>query len=159
MSLSQLYQPPRTPFSYNTYHLLLSFCEYCKVLILLNFYRTPPKAVVADVFKNRCSYKFRKLHRKPIVLGSIFKNSQACNFIKKRLQNSCFPVKFAKILRAPFLTEHLWWLLLHLRWLRLYFLKKVLLNSYFATLSWRTNIFFFSTRCLMYTKWKVLVCL
>ena len=83
MSLSQLYQPPRTPFSYNTYHLLLSFCEYCKVLILLNFYRTPPEAVVAHVFKNRCSYKFRKLHRKPTVLGSIFKNSQACNFVKK----------------------------------------------------------------------------
>ena len=78
---------------------------------------------------------------------------------KKRLQDSCFPVKFAKFLRAPFLTEHLWWLLLQLSWLRLYFLKKVLLNSYFATLLWRTNIFFFSTRCLMYSKWKVLVCL
>ena len=31
MSLSQLYQPPRTPFSQNTYHQLLSSCEYCKV--------------------------------------------------------------------------------------------------------------------------------
>ena len=30
-SLSQLYQLPRTPFSQNTYHKLLSFCEYCKV--------------------------------------------------------------------------------------------------------------------------------
>ena len=27
---------------------------------------------------------------------------QACNFIKKRLQHSCFPVKFAKYLRTPF---------------------------------------------------------
>ena len=28
---------------------------------------------------------------------------QACNFNKKRLQHSCFPVKFAKFLRMPFL--------------------------------------------------------
>ena len=28
---------------------------------------------------------------------------QACNFNKKRLQDSCFPVKFAKFLRMPFL--------------------------------------------------------
>ena len=32
---------------------------------------------------------------------------QACNFIKKRLQFKCFPVKF---LRASFSTEQLWWL-------------------------------------------------
>ena len=37
---------------------------------------------------------------------------RACNFIKKRLQDSCFPVKFAKFLRAPFFKEHLPWLLL-----------------------------------------------
>ena len=37
---------------------------------------------------------------------------KACNFIKKRLQYRCFPKKFAKFLRTPFFTEHLWWLLL-----------------------------------------------
>ena len=31
MSLSQLYQPPPTAFSQNTYHWLLSSCQYCKV--------------------------------------------------------------------------------------------------------------------------------
>ena len=36
---------------------------------------------------------------------------QACNFIKKRLQNRCFPVKFAKCLNTPFFTEHFRWLL------------------------------------------------
>ena len=41
-SLSQLYQPPRTTFSQNTYHWLLPSCEYCEQL----FYRTPPKIVV-----------------------------------------------------------------------------------------------------------------
>ena len=33
----------------------------------------------------------------------------------KRLQYRCFLVKFANVLRTPFLTEHLRWLLLHLR--------------------------------------------
>ena len=37
---------------------------------------------------------------------------QACNFIKIRVQHKCFPVKTAKILKRPFLTEHLWLLLL-----------------------------------------------
>ena len=31
---------------------------------------------------------------------------------KKRLWHRCFPVNFAKFLRTPFFTEHLWWLLL-----------------------------------------------
>ena len=34
------------------------------------------------------------------------------SFIKKRLQHRCFPVKFAKISRTPFFTEHLLLLLL-----------------------------------------------
>ena len=31
--------------------------------------------------------------------------------LKKRLWYRCFPVNFAKFLRTPFFTEHLWWLL------------------------------------------------
>ena len=42
---------------------------------------------LADVLQNRC---------------------QACNFIKKRLQHRCFPMKFEKFLRAPLFTEHLY---------------------------------------------------
>ena len=34
------------------------------------------------------------------------------NLFKKRLWHRCFPVNFAKLLRTPFLTEHLRWLLL-----------------------------------------------
>ena len=37
--------------------------------------------------------------------------TKACNFIKMRLQDRCFPVNIAKFLRS-FFTEHLWWLLL-----------------------------------------------
>ena len=34
--------------------------------------------------------------------------------LKKRLWHRCFPVNFAKFLRTPFFTEHLWWLLLNM---------------------------------------------
>ena len=45
-SLSQLYQPPRTASSQNTYHWLLSFCEYYKVFKNSFYYKTPPETVV-----------------------------------------------------------------------------------------------------------------
>ena len=81
--------------------------------------------------------------------SSLFlKNFQAggLQLHKKRLQHSCFPVKFAKFLRTSFLTEHIRWLLLYL------FLKKVLLKRYFAALLWLTNTFFFSTHRLMFIR-------
>ena len=34
---------------------------------------------------------------------------KACNFIKKRLKHSCFPVNIEKILRTAFFKEHLRW--------------------------------------------------
>ena len=37
---------------------------------------------------------------------------KACNFIQKRFQHRCFPVKFEKFLRTLFFTEHIRWLLL-----------------------------------------------
>ena len=37
---------------------------------------------------------------------------KVCNFIKKRLSHSCFPLNIAKFLRVAFFKEHLWWLLL-----------------------------------------------
>ena len=45
------------------------------------------KQSLEDVLQNRC---------------------QPCNFIKKRLQHRCFPMKFTKSLRTPFFTEHLY---------------------------------------------------
>ena len=41
----------------------------------------------ADVLQNRC---------------------QGCNFIKKRFQHRCFPMKFTKSFRTPLFTEHLY---------------------------------------------------
>ena len=108
-SLSQLYQPPRTPFSHNIYHQLLSSCEHCKVFKTSFFIEHLQKHSLADVLPNRCSQKFHKLHRKALCWSLFLKNLQAggLQLHKKGLQHSCFLVKFAKFLRTPFLTEHL----------------------------------------------------
>ena len=37
--------------------------------------------------------------------------------MKKKTLQRCFPANFAKFLRTPFLTEHLRWQLLHLKYL------------------------------------------
>ena len=59
---------------------------------------------------------FCKFHWKAPELESLFNKVaglEACNFIKKRIQQRCFPVKFAKLFKTPFFTEHLQWLLLY----------------------------------------------
>ena len=63
-----------------------------------------------NVLKSRCSKKFRKFHQKTAALEFLFNKAegpQPCNFIKKRLQHRCFPVKFVKSLKTPFSTVHL----------------------------------------------------
>ena len=40
------------------------------------------------------------------------KGLRSANLLKKRLRHRYFPVDFVKLLRTPFLTEYLWWLLL-----------------------------------------------
>ena len=42
------------------------------------------EAVFADVFQNRCSLKFRNIHRRTLVLKSLF-NNPLFNIIKKTL--------------------------------------------------------------------------
>ena len=39
-------------------------------------------------------------------------NRLLIKLLKKKLWHRFFPVNFAKFLRTPFVTEHLWWLLL-----------------------------------------------
>ena len=60
---------------------------------------------------------FRSRHRRCSVRKGVLKNltkftgkhmCQICFLLKKRLWHRCFPVNFAKFLRTPFLTEHLW---------------------------------------------------
>ena len=55
--------------------------------------------------------------KKTPMLESLFHKvtgPEACYFIKNRLQYSCFPVNFIKVLRTRFFTEQLQWLLLNI---------------------------------------------
>ena len=78
----------------------------------LHWYQLPLRSshrrcpIKKDVFKNVA--ELRGNHMCP----SLFFNEVAATLLKKRLWHRCFPVNFAKFLRAPFLKEHLWWLLL-----------------------------------------------
>ena len=51
------------------------------------------------------SFQPQVSNKKLIITKSVEK--QSCNFIKKRLQHWCFPVKFAKLLRRPLLKNYL----------------------------------------------------
>ena len=51
--------------------------------------------------------EWRKIEEKDKVMVNSYTMFQ---IIKKRLQHSFFPVKFAKFLSTPFSTEHLRWL-------------------------------------------------
>ena len=105
-SVSQLYQPPRTPFSQNVYHLLLSTCEYCKVLKNSFFIEHHQKQSFAGVLQNRCSEKFRKLHRKALVLESLFKELAGwspATLLKKDSSTGVFLWSFSKTFKNTFL--------------------------------------------------------
>ena len=67
-----------------------------------NFYRAP--------LENCLCLKAVAHRNLTAVLESVFNKVaglQACNFVKKRLQQRCNLVKFAKFLRILFFTEHL----------------------------------------------------
>ena len=60
-----------------------------------------------DCFSYRSSHQ-RCPVKNVVVLESLFNKVaglQACSFIKKRLQQRCFPVKLAKFLRTPILKN------------------------------------------------------
>ena len=66
-----------------------------------------------EVFLNeRCSEKLCKFQRKTSTPESLFENvagsRKACNFIKKKLQHRCFPLKFAKFFENTYFEKHLW---------------------------------------------------
>ena len=72
------------------------------------------EAIVQRCSVKRCSYKFRKIHRKTPVPQSEENTSdrpRPATLLKKRLWHKCFLVNFVKFLRTPFFIEHLSWLL------------------------------------------------
>ena len=63
------------------------------------------KQPCADVFQIRCSCRFRYIHRKTPVLESLFNKAtgpQACNVIKKGLQQRCFLVNIGEVFKNNF---------------------------------------------------------
>ena len=63
------------------------------------------KQPFGDVLWNRCSLKFRAIHKKTPVLESLFNEFvglHVCNFMKKRLQHRCFLLNIAKFLRTTY---------------------------------------------------------
>ena len=56
--------------------------------------------------------KFTRKHLCQILYFNKVADLRPATLLKKRLWHRCFPVNFAKFLRTPIFTEHLWWLLL-----------------------------------------------
>ena len=69
---------------------------FCKKGVLRNFTKFTGKHLYQSLFLNKVA------------------GLRPATLLKKRLWHRYFPVNFAKFLRAPFLTEHLWWLLLRI---------------------------------------------
>ena len=67
---------------------------FCKKAVLRNFAKFTGKHLCQSLLSNKVA------------------GLRPATLLKKRLGHSCFPVNFAKFLRAPFLKEHPRWLLL-----------------------------------------------
>ena len=85
------------------------------------------RIMLVGVLKDHVSKKWYVVSWKPYARSrrsqmffkiNVFKNfvnftgKHICNFIKKRLQHRCFPVKFGKFFKNIFFTEYLRWLFL-----------------------------------------------
>ena len=87
------------------------------------------------VLKNFANFTGRHLYWSPFLI----KLQTFCNFIKKRLQQRCLPVKFVKFLRTHSFTEHIRWPLLMLE------------TCFTACLSFKQN----SNRCVKERLWHL----
>ena len=59
-------------------------------------------------------WKHRSSHQKVFTRKHLCQSLRSATLLKNNLYHRCFHVNFAKFLRAPFLTENLWWLLLEI---------------------------------------------
>ena len=95
----------------------LLYIDYLYILCYLHlqFWNMHSEAAAEGVLKKISSFTGTP------VLGSLFYKVailQDCNFTKKRLKHSCFPVKF-EILKNTYLEEHLMWTTASVCWLLL----------------------------------------
>ena len=82
-------------YKYTFLWVQLLKCQTCKNFFIFKF-KTKRTCSVKKIF-----LKFTKFHGKTSVLKSVL------NFIKKRLQHRCLPVKFTKFLIIPIL-KNIW---------------------------------------------------
>ena len=98
----------------SSYYLILQLLEnnlrnwlrYFWEFFLL--YNNTQKRSFTDFLQNWCSKNYCKFCRKTLVLESLLIKVvalNACSFIKKRPQLSCFPAKLANIFRTTFLKN------------------------------------------------------
>ena len=69
-------------------------------LVMINAFCEMQKQPLTVFYKKSCSKTFRNINRKAPVSDSLFNKAaglHAFNFIKKRLQHRCFPVKIANV--------------------------------------------------------------
>ena len=96
---------------------------FCKKGVLRSFAKFTEKRLCQSLFFNKV------VGPRPVTL------------LKKRLWHRCFLVNFAKFLRTSFLTEHLQWLLLHFKYLKIFKQKlkkkliKIFLSNYYRSQS------------------------
>ena len=70
------------------------------------------KQSLTDAFNKGVLENFAYFTRKYLCWSLFFNKVAGLQLYYRRLEQKCFPVKFVKFLRTPFLTEHLRWLLL-----------------------------------------------
>ena len=108
-------------FSQSTYHWLLLSCEYCKVFKNGLCYRTPQEAVVCRYSSKKVFLKVSQTSQESTCGGVFFKKTcrlKTCIF-KNTFLRTIFKNTFSY--RTPPVAASV------------FFLKKVLFNSYFAT--------------------------
>ena len=117
--------------------LLCNFIEIapwhgCSPVKLLHILRTPFLRNTSEGLLLKLKNSFRSSHQRCSVKKGVLRNfekstgkhlcqslflvklhARSATLLKKRLWHRCFHVNFVKFLRTPFLTKHLWWLLLY----------------------------------------------
>ena len=85
----------------------MKFSASMKIILFVVRISKIQKKSFADVLQNRCPWKFCNVYRKHLCWSLFLINMQAwrpVTFLKRDL-NMCFPVKFAKFLRTPYLQN------------------------------------------------------
>ena len=97
---------------------LRNFFSYLSLVILMLSFFTVPLSCLSTFFNHFVSsLSVTGWSHIPLLHLALswlpgFMSAAPASLLKKRLWHRFFPVNFAKFLRTPFFTEHLWWLLL-----------------------------------------------